>query len=1060
MEPSEALDDAATEPPAPPLSPFRVVSLIPDDGREPPVNLVDRDASAAWCAATIPWHPALLAIADDLPRFEDVALPTDPEAGEVRLVAAGHLDRLPQEYRDRAEEAGVPLIEASDDRIATVRAILDRAPESMSEIPLGDPLALDYLALGSAHWWLRDLTIAMGHVDTLSRPSLAREVLAGARAWQSGDSAGATSRLRAGFELLTQARERFYPMDGYILDLCLLDPATPADALADAIESRTPITILAPARAVEVFADREPDRASAIREAITEGWLDVIGGAWAEIDEPFLPWSSIAWQFRHASEVYRRHLDDRNVETLARRRFGLYPQLPQVARRFGLRYAILIALDSGRFPLVPESKRLWASPDGTTLESITRPPIAADKPAEGARLAWRIAKAMKDDHVATLLMAHWPAPVAPWYVDFRRSASYSPVLSRWVTVNDYFHLSDRPFEEIQPALDDYATAYLSQAVARRDPSPIGSRAEHARLRAQLDALHSTHSLASALAGSEIEPIGPEPDHALESGDFAQARATIDRRLPDLARALARGIGGEETGGRPGYLVMNPLGVARRAAVLLPDASPDLRPEGPLRAAQLTEDGVWAVVDLPPFGFAWVPRDPNPDQVAPAVGAVSLRDRTLTNESMSVMIDPVTGGLRGLQATGEETARLGLQLTIGGLNGADGKPAASKMKAGTFSADYSGPAMAQATATGSLHHPRDDRRLASFSIRYRLWSGRPTLEVEATVSDLDAGWLASLTDSDPWTHHLACRWAWPDPQSTLRRTALLAPMATEADRPETPDALDITSRQRRTTLLFGGLAHHKRQGPRMLDTLLVAGSESVRTFTVGVACNLDHPFPAAMDLTAPALVVPIEAGPPRSGSTGWLVQVDHKAVAIVRLAFEPLAHEAKGWGLVADLIETAGKPARCKLRAFRDPVHARQVDGHGEHIVDVPTDGDAAFVDLTPHDRTRRNRWRTWREVRAERSRVNRPIRKVLPRHWTRRSTRASSQSGSRNRSLIGLSRRYLSRGAPPRSRLAWIASRAIPRATRPTRPNQPRFEPPASAQTTPIVPRLAVGSIR
>jgi len=949
MDSHEAAEPEAGPTEAPALPAFRIVSLIPDDGREPPPNLSDRDASAAWGAASIPWHPALLSIADDLPRFEDVALPTDPEPGEVRLIAAGFLDRLPEDYAARAEAAGVPVIEATDDRLATVRAILDRSPDPSPGLELGDPVARDYFALGSAHWWLRDLTVAMGHVDTLSRTSLAREVLVGARSWRSGDAIDATNRLRAGFELLTQARERFYPMDGYILDLCLLDPATPADALAGIFESRTPITLLGPARAIAAFAEREPDRAQALRDAIGEGWADVIGGAWSEVDEPFLPWGSIAWQFRQASAVYRRHLDDRNVETLARRRFGLYPQLPQVARRFGLRYALLFALDSGRFPLVAESKRLWASPDGTSLEAATRTPIAADRPAEGARLAWRISKAMKDDHVSTLLMAHWPESVAPWFVDFRRSATYSPVLSRWVTVNDYFHMSDRPFEEITPGPEDFATAYLAQAVARRDPSPIGSRADHARERARLDAMVTTHALASALGGSEEAADLGSIEETLETGRIDQARAELDRISPGIAASLARRVGGEAQGGRPGYLVFNPIGVARRAAVLLPDAAPDLRPEGPLRASQLTEEGVRAVVDLPPFGFAWVPRDAHPDHPSPPSGQVSLRDRTLSNESMTVAIDPATGGLRGLQSATEETARLGFQLVIGGLLGADGKPAPSRMRAARIEADYAGPALAQSTATGGLHDPRDDRRLASFAIRYRLWSGRPGLEIEVELSDLDPAWLARIDGADPWTHHIAARWAWPDPQSTLRRTALLAPSPTDAERPETPDALDITSRQRRTTLLFGGLAHHRRQGARMLDTLLVAGAESARTFALGVAMNLEHAFPAALDFVTPCLVAPTEAGPPGSGTSGWLVQVDHKAVAILRLVFQPRANDGKGWGLIADLIETGGKAARCRLRAFRDPVHARQVDGHGDHVIDLPTDGDAALVDLTPHE---------------------------------------------------------------------------------------------------------------
>ena len=72
--------------------------------------------------------------------------------------------------------------------------------------------------------------------------------------------------------------------------------------------------------------------------------------------------------------------------------------------------------------------------------------------------------------------------------------------------------------------------------------------------------------------------------------------------------------------RPGYLVFNPLGVPRRVAVILPDAALDLRPEGPLRAAQFTDEGVCAVVDLPAFGFAWVPREPNLERAAsPARG---------------------------------------------------------------------------------------------------------------------------------------------------------------------------------------------------------------------------------------------------------------------------------------------------------------------------------------------------------------------------------------------------------------------------------------------------------
>ena len=60
------------------------------------------------------------------------------------------------------------------------------------------------------------------------------------------------------------------------------------------------------------------------------------------IPEAGAPLESILWQFRRGAEVYRAHLDERNVETYARRRFGLFvfrflqpdrePELPTVRR--------------------------------------------------------------------------------------------------------------------------------------------------------------------------------------------------------------------------------------------------------------------------------------------------------------------------------------------------------------------------------------------------------------------------------------------------------------------------------------------------------------------------------------------------------------------------------------------------------------------------------------------------------------------------------------------------------------------------------------------------------
>jgi alpha-mannosidase len=255
----------------------------------------------------------------------------------------------------------------------------------------------------------------------------------------------------------------------------------------------------------------------------------------------------------------------------------------------------------------------------------------------------------------------------------------------------------------RPALDEYVTPYLVQAVSRGEPTPISRRVVQTTLRARVDALFCLRAFARCLGGTDPFPPPPFPtsessadatphasvaaEDAAESGRFAEATTALDRLEPAWAETVARAIMGDGSGlGRPGYLVLNPVGVSRQCAVLLPDASTDLRPEGPLRAAQAVAEGTWAVVDLPAFGFAWVPREPAPDLplVPDAVGTLSVKGQTLRSEALEVEIDERTGGIHGLRALGEPFVRLGQQLVILGLNGsAEGKAGLSRMIAERF-----------------------------------------------------------------------------------------------------------------------------------------------------------------------------------------------------------------------------------------------------------------------------------------------------------------------------------------------------------------------------------------
>ena len=67
-----------------------------------------------------------------------------------------------------------------------------------------------------------------------------------------------------------------------------------------------------------------------------------------------------------------------------------------------------------------------------------------------------------------------------------------------------------------------------------------------------------------------------------------------------------------------------------------------------------------------FGFAWIPRESGPEALYTTNSPLSVRDRTLRNESMEVEIDAATGGIRNLRGAKESTPRLGQQLVTGQL----------------------------------------------------------------------------------------------------------------------------------------------------------------------------------------------------------------------------------------------------------------------------------------------------------------------------------------------------------------------------------------------------------
>jgi alpha-mannosidase len=74
--------------------------------------------------------------------------------------------------------------------------------------------------------------------------------------------------------------------------------------------------------------------------------------------------------------------------------------------------------------------------------------------------------------------------------------------------------------------------------------------------------------------------------------------------------------------------------------------------------------------------------------------------------------------------------------------------------------------------------------------------------------------------------------------------------------------------------------------------------------------------------------------------------------ISHLEFVEQTGNDRGWGLAFHLLETSGHATRCRVRLFRNPLWARQVDFQGDTIIDLTTQEEAVLIDLTPYELAR------------------------------------------------------------------------------------------------------------
>ncbi len=951
-----------------------IVVLIPCHSLDDfPTELDEKEAESLLNAFAVAWHPELLASSRVIPSWHRSDEPPQFLADRLLLVPKTSEDWLPYGWIEEAEANGATVVSGKIHREEMTEAALlplrsvEAGAETTQKPELSSDLVADFHALGFCYIQLELLTRCMHHFSSLDEATIQREAIAAADAVLADDNEAARAHLKACFEVLLENRERFYPIDCYLIDLCLLTPEWANASLKQSIKNERPFNILVSGDDLETIASQDSELISLLTKSCQDRESEVIGGEQDQISTPVVPVESIIWQLQSGTKTVQK-LVGMTPTTWARRRFGLASVLPMLLHRFGFHSALHLVLDDGIYPDYEQSKIHWEGSDGTILDAFSRIPMSAEGAAGYLRFPQRMAESMEEDQVGALMFAHWPDVKSPFFEDFKRIHQYAPVLGSFVLLNDFFQNTESSGRHSSYDAREYLSPFLSQLVAMRKPDPLSRFINHFVRHDEFTAGRWFHTVARAIYGKPVEDVAllkieqdierghPDADESATLKAVQSLQGFCDDGVEQLAKIILQGAEQHQSG----TLLLNSLSFSRRVVVDLPGFAHEPIAHPAVKSTQFDETRKQAVVELPAAGFVWL--QPGQISATPPKSSVPIAEPLLLrNEFFEVHIHEETGGIAQIKEYGRKPNRLSQQLayrfpyqrnisTPGALGDWDTKTPYSATRAVKVELTCAGPGLGEIVTTGEIYDQVSDTTLATFRQTFQLWRGRPILNVKIELE------VQTLPDGNPWDHYYAVRFAWGDSTASLTRSLLESAHAFQGERFEGPHYFEIAEGEERVTILNHGLPFHRKTGPRMLDSMLIVEGETKREFQFSIAINQNFPMQIARNVMVPAGNYPSQVGPPRMGDQGWLFHVSVSNVQITRVMdLLESTHQSSpaptgdSSGFAVRLIETEGIHRSVKLRCFKSPVSARQRDFHGKTIVELPVEEDAVLVEMSPYE---------------------------------------------------------------------------------------------------------------
>lgn len=939
-----------------------------------PTDLQEDDAASLLNAIACAWHPALLSYSGSIPILRQAESLTGYPGRRVVLVPSVSESWMPHEWRKILRDQQHIVIDKCTNRDEWLRAIAaassefaapanttgvdnEVAPES-TPAEIRQPILVDhFLSLGIVILQVSLLSRRRHHYVDPDTMLLNTEIHLAADASMQGDEETCRRHLQRCFEHLRETRERFFPMDCYLVDFCLPSEQEPTESIDSLLTQTTPLNLFATGQELARWVEQSPQIAEQLRSGIEQDRICLLTGHDTETRSSLGSMATAVADLKRCQQVVRNIVGD-VPRHWTRRRFGLLASLPTVLAHFGFESAMHVALDDGLYPDREKTQLEWKAADGSSLAATSRIPVAIDSASGFLKFADRYNESMQDDTTAALFLARLPTLKSPWLHDLQIAASHAPVLGSFATMAKLVHVSSgsRLAEEHDHA--DYLSPFLIQSSVLKTEAPISGPATLRQLNARLDALRNAFAivvLAKApvdstaviddiervdrqIAQLEVRHVDVTSSGADHVKLLAEEARTIGERLSSiesqLCSAFQQRVPTTSNDGR-GLLILNPLPFGRIVSLIWPTEWRS--PASSALIELLQENGTdrRMLVKLPPGGFVWLTEASNASTAQSPLQRIAsepplAESLTLRNRHFEVTLSGRTGGIESVAFHGKRGNRMAQQVCFryerdqtlpDDGSGEVRKTPYAVPRLVDHRVIESGTVFASIETTTELLSPVDQSVLAVAKQVISLDRASMRFGLRVTFEN-----IRNNVKGNPWLTYFGCRFAWDSEVASVTRAVMGQAAGFRSERFESPDYVEISDEQQRALICSLGRAYHRRSGPRMLDSLLIVEGEPQRSFEFVIEFDQIYPLRTAADIISPPFMHQTTGQKP-SLESSWILGLSARNVELVRADARPATPEAAA-ELRLLLLETEGGSGQCIIRTAAKPLAAFTVSGDG------------------------------------------------------------------------------------------------------------------------------------